>query len=67
MSPDEEFVRARHPQADLVEVNNPAPGQSKWEVHFHPELDSKVMGRGDSIEEAWASARATCAGDPIIG
>ena len=66
MSPNEEFVRARHPQADLVEINDPAPGESKWCVHYHAELDSKVMGQGDTIEEAWASAREKCAGDPVI-
>jgi hypothetical protein len=66
MSPDEEFVRARHPQADLVEVNNPAPGQSKWCVHYHPDLDSKIMGQGDTPEQAWANAREKCAGDAFI-
>lgn len=66
MSPDEEFVRARHPDADLVEINDPAPGQSKWEVHYRAELDSKILGQGDTVEDAWANARATCVGDPFI-
>lgn len=66
MSPDEEFVRARHPQADLVEVNHPAPGQSKWRVHYHAEVDSNIMGQGDTVEEAWSTARAKCTDDPLI-
>ncbi|HEY0983926.1 hypothetical protein [Schlesneria sp. T3-172] len=66
MSPDEEFVRARHPNADLVEVSHPTTGQCKWCIHYHAELDSKIMGQGDSIEEAWANARAHCADDPEI-
>ena len=66
MSPDEEFVRERHPQADLVEISDPEPGQSQWEVHYHPELDSKILGKGDTIEEAWANARANCAADPVL-
>jgi hypothetical protein len=56
----------RHPQADLVEVADPAPGGSRWCIHYHPEIDSKVMGHGDTVEEAWANARANCAGDPVI-
>ena len=66
MSPDEEFVRARHPQADLVEINHPPAGESKWCVHYHADFDSKIMGHGDTIEEAWANARAKCAADPVI-
>ena len=41
-------------------------GQSTWCVHYHPEVDSKIMGQGDTMEEAWASARENCAGDPVI-
>lgn len=66
MSPDEEFVRDRHPDADLVEVVHPTTGHSRWCIHYHAELDSKVIGEGDSIEEAWANARAICTADPII-
>lgn len=66
MSPDEEFVRERHPEADLVEINHPATGESRWCIHYHAELNSKIMGEGDTIEEAWANARAQCAGDPVI-
>lgn len=66
MSPDEEFVRARHPQADLVEINDPSPADCKWCIHYHAELNSKIMGQGDTIEEAWANARAQCASDPLI-
>lgn len=66
MSPDEEFVRARHPQADLVEISDPGPGQGKWCIHYHAELDSKIMGQGATAEEAWANARERCAADPAI-
>jgi hypothetical protein len=66
MSPDEEFVRERHPQAELVEISDPAPDESKWCVHYHAEVDSKIMGQGNSMEEAWAVARMKCADDPVI-
>jgi hypothetical protein len=66
MSPDEEFVRERHPQADLVEILDPAPNECKWCVHYHAEVDSKIMGRGNSIDEAWSNARMKCMDDPII-
>ena len=66
MSPDEEFVRERHPEAELVEISDPGPNESQWCVHYHAEVDSKIMGHGNTIEEAWASAREKCAGDPVI-
>lgn len=66
MSPDEEFVRARHPQADLVEVKDPDSNESKWCVHYNQEIGSRVIGHGDTVEEAWANARKNCAADEPV-
>lgn len=66
MSPDEEFVRRRHPEAALVEISDPGTSESRWCVHYHAEIDSRIMGHGNTMEEAWANARANCANDPVI-
>ena len=30
------------------------------------EVDSKILGHGETIEETWANARMNCANDPVI-